>query len=291
MGSLLVEVKAKMSLHANDKVRGVLEGEYGSVFKGRSMDFEDLREYIPGDDIKDIDWRATARSGQTLIRRYVAIRKHNILLVVNTGRNMNATGTDGNSKKDTTILTAGVIGYLATKHGDLVGMISGDSRHTRYFKFKGDNTHLESILQHLDKAIDDGSDSGDISSQLEYITKNLRRKMMLIVISDDSPFSDATTNALRLLRAQHEILWIQIADSDGLSVESEFYDIDSQAVFHDIIRRDKSLQQAFIETQAQRTAQQSNSLKRLNIVTSRIESIDKVISSIFLLLERKKHAR
>lgn len=46
-----------MAIYAHEKVRGVLEGEYGSVFKGRSMDFDDLREYIPGDDVKDIDWK------------------------------------------------------------------------------------------------------------------------------------------------------------------------------------------------------------------------------------------
>ena len=56
MPSLVVKVKAKMALHAHEKVRGILEGQYGSIFKGRSMDFDDLREYIVGDDIKDIDW-------------------------------------------------------------------------------------------------------------------------------------------------------------------------------------------------------------------------------------------
>lgn len=100
MPSLLVKVKAKMTLHAHEKVRGLLEGQYGSVFKGRSLDFDDLREYLPGDDIKDIDWRATARSGSTRIRRYVAVRKHNILLVVDTGRSMAATSEDGDSKRD-----------------------------------------------------------------------------------------------------------------------------------------------------------------------------------------------
>lgn len=55
VSSLLVKVKAKMAIYAHERVRGILEGEYGSVFKGRSMDFDDLREYIPGDDIKDID--------------------------------------------------------------------------------------------------------------------------------------------------------------------------------------------------------------------------------------------
>ena len=90
MSSLLSQVKSKMMIYSHEKTRELLSGEYGSVFKGRSMDFDDLREYVIGDDTKDIDWKATARSGNTLIRRYIAIRKHNILLIVDTGKNMAA---------------------------------------------------------------------------------------------------------------------------------------------------------------------------------------------------------
>ena len=76
MPSLFAKVKAKMDLYAHEKVRSLLDGQYGSVFKGRSLDFDDLREYIPGDDVKDIDWKATARSSGIRIRRYQAIIKH-----------------------------------------------------------------------------------------------------------------------------------------------------------------------------------------------------------------------
>ena len=147
MGSLLVNVKAKMAIYAHEKVRGVLEGEYGSVFKGRSMDFDDLREYIPGDDVKDIDWKATARSGSTLIRRYIAIRKHNIMLVVDTGKNMSAVSADGSSKKQIAVLLAGVMTTLALKHGDLIGLVSGNKDRSKYMPLKTGNVHAEQVLQ------------------------------------------------------------------------------------------------------------------------------------------------
>src|ERR1700754_2323679 len=104
MASLSVKVRRKMSIMAHRKVRTALEGEYASVSKGRSMDFDDLREYIIGDDVKDIDWKATARSGSVRIRRYVAIRKHNILLVVDTGRSMAATAPSGECKRDIAVM-------------------------------------------------------------------------------------------------------------------------------------------------------------------------------------------
>ncbi len=69
MTSLLQRVKAKMAIFAHRKARGMLDGEYGSVFRGRSLDFDDLRAYIPGDDVRDIDWKASARFGSPLIKR------------------------------------------------------------------------------------------------------------------------------------------------------------------------------------------------------------------------------
>ena len=90
MGSLLRKVRMRTTIHAHRKVRSVLDGEYGSVHKGRSMDFDDLREYVPGDDIKDLDWKASARHGRPLIKRYIATRQHAVLLVVDTGCTMAA---------------------------------------------------------------------------------------------------------------------------------------------------------------------------------------------------------
>lgn len=291
MGSLLVAVKAKMAIHAHEKVRGLLEGEYGSVFKGRSMDFDDLREYIPGDDIKDIDWKATARSGSTRIRRYVAVRKHNILLVVDTGKNMSATSESGDDKREVAVMTAGVLSYIALKHGDLVGMISGDSQHTSYFPFKGDNAHVEHILQHLNKQIKPSSPSGDITTQLEYIAKTMRRKMMIVVISDDSQFSKRHEKSLRRLRAQHEILWITIGDASGLDLNQEYYDIDDLAIFPNSMKKDSALQSAFKSWQKSYSDERSKSLERMGIVEQRVTGDNDVVSNLFKLLERQKHAK
>src|SRR6478735_5361178 len=109
MASLLTRVKSKMALFAHRKARGMLDGEYGSVFRGRSLDFDDLRAYVAGDDVRDIDWKASARHGSPLIKRYVAVRRQTVLLVTDTGRNMAADARDGEPKKDIAILALGVL--------------------------------------------------------------------------------------------------------------------------------------------------------------------------------------
>lgn len=290
MGSLLVAVKAKMAIHAQEKVRGLLDGEYGSVFKGRSMDFDDLREYVLGDDIKDIDWKATARTGTTHIRRYVAVRKHNILLVVDTGRNMSAVSSGGDNKRDVAVMSAGVMSYIAMKHGDLIGLVAGDSSRTTYLPFKGSSTHIEQVLRHIQDGIDVGNSSGGLKTQLEYIVRNMRRKMMLVVVSDETDFKDDFYQLVRRVRAQHEVLWITIGDASGLSVSEEYYDVDNIAIFPQSIRANRSLREEFENTNKVVQAERSRSLERLGCVEQIIRGDSEVVSGIFRLLERKRHA-
>lgn len=291
MGSLLVKVKAKMAIYAHEKVRGLLEGEYGSVFKGRSMDFDDLREYNPGDDIKDIDWKATARSGATLIKRYIAIRKHNILLVVDTGRNMAATSEDTSSKRDVAVLAAGVLGYIALKHGDLVGLVAGDSSTTQHMPFKGSNVHVEQILQHINNTIRLEAAPGNIVTQLEYIVRTMRRRMMVVVVTDDSEFTAEHQQILRRIRAQHEVLWVMIGDTSGLGGTHEYYDIDDTVALPYFVRKQAGIQQAFAEQQATSDAGYKHTLERLGIAGQRMSGEADVVPGLFRLLERHRRVR
>ena len=97
-----------MGIHAHRKTIELLEGEYSSIHHGRSHDFDDLREYAPGDEVKDIDWKATARSTVPLIKRYIASRQHNIVFIVDTGRGMAAVAESGEPKKEIAIQAVGV---------------------------------------------------------------------------------------------------------------------------------------------------------------------------------------
>jgi uncharacterized protein (DUF58 family) len=77
MKSYITKIRAKISIHANKKTSDIFDGTYKSVYQGNGMDFENLREYIPGDSIRDIDWKASSRSGKVLVKRYIAEKKHN----------------------------------------------------------------------------------------------------------------------------------------------------------------------------------------------------------------------
>lgn len=280
-----------MAIYAHEKVRGVLEGEYGSVFKGRSMDFDDLREYAPGDDVKDIDWKATARAGTTLIKRYIAIRKHNIMLIVDTGRNMTAVAADGTPKEDIIILLAGVLATLALKHGDFVGMVSGNAEHTTYLPLKTGNMHAEQVLQQIKKDIQPDSPKSNLLSQLEYVARNLRRKMIIVVISDEVSLDEPAQAVVRRLRAQHEILWLRVADAD-LSKPQVLADVESlETPIPAFIRENPKVTAAFKAAEGDETRQFTQTLNRLAISSEQVGSEQEAVTKVYRLLERHRSAR
>ena len=147
MGTLLTAVKSRMYIFAHRRARGMLDGEYASVFRGRSLDFDDLRDYVPGDEVRDIDWKATARVGTPLIKRYVATRRQQLLFVADTGRNMAATALGGEIKKDIAVMAMGVLGSLAIRHGDSVALVHGDGAASQAMPAKGTESHLEQLLR------------------------------------------------------------------------------------------------------------------------------------------------
>ena len=134
--SYINKIKANISIYASKKTSNILDGSYKSIYKGRSLNFEDLREYVIGDNIKDIDWKASARSEKILVRQYIAEKKHNIMLVLDIGKKMRADTSDGVLKKEIAIMSAGTMAYLASKNGDYVGATYDRDGLISYFPFK-----------------------------------------------------------------------------------------------------------------------------------------------------------
>lgn len=294
MPSLLVKVKSRMAIYAHEKVRTLLDGEYGSVFKGRSMDFDDLREYIPGDDVNDIDWKATARSGQTLIKRYIAIRKHNILFVVGTGRAMSAMANKDENKRDVAIMVTGALGSIAVKHGDLVALVSGTDAASQYMQLKGTNEHLERILQHIHKQTSSDGAANNLNRQLDYIARSIRRKTMLVVVSDTPVIDAECEHLIRRLRAQHEVMWITISDLNPLDrslLQKTLIDVETDASLPVFIRKSKQLVKEYGDQTNTEHSVLQKTLQRLGISHQIIASEQEVVPALYKLLEKQRYAK
>lgn len=294
MSSHLVKVKKKMSIYAKRRVRNVLSGNYGSVFKGRGMDFDDLRPYEYGDDVKDIDWKASARSRTPMIRRYVAIRKHNIMIVADAGRNMAALSPSGETKGDIATMAAGVLSYIAQKNDDLIGMIFGNSNGSTRFPLKEGTAHIENFLTKYEKSINIKADQANLNALLSYISKNFRERMFLIIITDVFGASNISQDILRRLRARHEQMIIMIEDSSFTNsnlANTEVRDITEDLRLPTFMRKDRKLKKAETRMRELLINTTKHDLRRLGICSCNIDSSDSVIPAIFKMLEEQKHVR
>ena len=299
MATLLKRVKSKIAIFAHRKARGMLDGEYGSVFRGRSLDFDDLRAYVPGDEVRDIDWKASARHGSPLIRRYVAVRRQTVLLVTDTGRNMAAEARSGEAKKDIAVLSLGVLGYLALRHGDVVGMVCGDSAATRSFPAKGGEAHLERLLRHVDSHTGLDAPGSSIRDQLDYIARNISGRHLLFVVADELAADGATGRLLRRLRAQHEILWLTVRDAElvpppladaRLQRSGDSYSVADSSLLAWQPATSSVVAAAYGAAAKERDAARKAMLQSAGITEGEVAGSGDVIAGLFALLERHRRA-
>jgi uncharacterized protein (DUF58 family) len=294
MASLLRRVKTRLAIHAHRKVRGMLDGEYASVFHGRTIEFDDLRPYVAGDEPRDIDWKATARHGAPLVRRYIASRKHTVLLLVDTGRNMAALAQSGEVKSEIAVMAAGVIGYLALQHGDRVALVAGDSQNSVFHRESSTEAHLERLLQSIDSTTTLDSPPSDLRKQLAFVAKAFPRRMILLVIADDRELGEEESRLLRRLSAQHEILWLTVADADLLRRdwnEQNMHDVATTSALPSFLRANPTLRADFDRSVKERTDRSETLFTRLRISSQRVTSTADVVSGLIRLLEVHRHAR
>ena len=198
--------------HFGRDTPGLLEGGRSALLHTRSLEFDDLRPYVAGDDVRDIDWKASARSGDVLIKRFVSERHHRILVVADAGANMAATAPSGELKREVAANLIGALGLVTLRRSDEVGLVFGDVRGCVDVRLRRGETHLEYLLQHyLDHACVRTGRS-DVLTQLSWVDEHHRRPLLVVVVSDE-PDVDARHEAvLSRLTARHDVLWAMVAD-------------------------------------------------------------------------------
>ena len=294
--TLLTRVKSKLFVHARRKSRSLLEGEYASVFHGRSLDYDDLRDYVPGDEVRDIDWRATARHQAPLVKRYVATRKQNLMLVIDTGRGMAALTRSGEPKKSVAITAAGLVGYLAQRHGDLVGLVARHGRVDRRARpARLGGAPRAAAARRRRRAPSSTATRATSRRSCAWIVRNVRRRLVLLVVADDKELDPALDELLRRLHVQHEILWITVEDADPTAIGRRPDGIRRRRHVHPADARCGSTRGCVTAYAASVRPSGCGAppslLDRRGINHARVGSSDEVVAAVFALLERQRRAR
>jgi uncharacterized protein (DUF58 family) len=230
--------------HFGTNTRGMLEGGRYALLHTRSMEFDELRPYVPGDDVRDIDWKASARSGSVLIKRFVSEKHHKILLVADAGRNMSALTPSGESKRDVAAHILGAIGLITLGRSDQIGMVYGDSRGSVNVSQRRGETHIESMLHRFHAHTLQQPGPSDISCQLDYVATHYRHPMLVMVVSDEPDIDARLDDVVKRLRARHDVLWAMVSDMPAVGGDQDGYDVSTGA----FVMNTRALGQAIVAT-------------------------------------------
>lgn len=281
------QIQANISISSNIKTSNILEGNYKSVYRGKSMNFENLREYVINDDVKDIDWKASSRSGTLLVKQFIAEKKHNIMLVMDTGKKMDGDTSANCSKKEIALYTAGTIGYLAIKNGDYVGMMYNQNQKCNYKPFKYNLFNLEQYLTDYDKyGINESTLT--LEDSLKYIYRNIKKKMIIFIITDLVGLDSISTKILKTIGGIYDVLLINI--EDAFMIGDNSYDLDSNSYIPKILLNDKKLNEIEKEIRKNLLDKNKRRIKKCKIEMVTIRSKEEIPFALVELLERHRYA-
>ncbi len=286
--NFISKIRTKMNIYASKKSTNLFDGSYKSIFQGNGLDFENLREYIPGDNIRDIDWKSSSRSGKMLVKRYVAERKHNIMIVWDTGRKMTAHTKRMECKKELALQAGGIVGYVAARNGDNVGAIYNSGGKIHYHQLRTGTNNVERIITMYDREKCETYDS-DLEKSLDYIVKNIKRKMVVFVITDATGIRDLSEGTLKKLSFQHDLLFIRIGDADYTGKKERHYNQEAGHYVPEFFANNRKLRR--IELAAKATLDRANSDKLLQfqIASTELDNEEELMDKILDVLAEHRY--
>ena len=212
----LIKQIRRIQIYTNRAVNEAFAGEYESTFKGRGMQFDEVREYTPGDDIRTIDWNVTARTGRPHIKRFVEERELTVMLLVD----LSASGEFGSTNKFKNEMAAelcAVLAYSAIKNNDKVGLITFTDRIEHFIPPKKGSQHVLRVIREL-LCHDPTHRATDIAGALDYLARVVRKRAIVFLVSDFLPTNngskpdDDLQPKLLLLNKRHDLIAVVVRD-------------------------------------------------------------------------------
>lgn len=210
-GPALAEILRQVRLleiHTRRLVTDVFGGEYSSVFKGRGMEFADVREYEPGDDVRTIDWNVTARMGSPYVKQFVEEREVTVMFLVDHSSS-EAFGSRVRTKSELAAEVCAVLAMTAARNNDRVGAVLFTDRVERFVAPKKGKKHALRVIRELLSFEPEGAGT-DLAAPLELVNRVLTRRAVVFIVSDF-----VTSGYDRILKAtarRHDTVAIQLVD-------------------------------------------------------------------------------
>ncbi|MCK4373526.1 MAG: DUF58 domain-containing protein [candidate division Zixibacteria bacterium] len=206
----------RIEIRTKKLVNDLFSGEYHSTFKGQGMEFEEVRQYEAGDDIRLIDWNVTARTGYPHIKKFKEERELSVVLLVDASSS-GQFGTRKRFKSETAAELCALLAFSAIKNNDKVGLIIFTDSIEKFVPPKKGRGHVLRLIREILYFRPQGTQT-DIGGALEYFTKVIKRKSVVFLVSDF--LSEGFYKPLQIANKKHDIIAVKITDPRETSFEN-----------------------------------------------------------------------
>ena len=281
ISELLSQIK-KLEIQTKDLVEGVESGAYNSKYRGGGIEFSEVREYIPGDDVKRIDWNVSARHNSLYVKEFVEENELNIYLILDLSASTNFGFTK--SKLDLGFEVAVSLMFLALKNNDRLGLGIFTNQLEKFIPSKKGKRQLLKIIKELIEYKPKSKET-DILKSLSTLKNKLKRKSIIYIISDF--LSDDYEKPLKFLKLHHEVILINISDIKEKEIpEIGYAYIEDVETGEQILvnTSSKSFQNQYREIMEQNIIENQNNMKKIGIDMINLtnqESFDITINKYF----------
>ena len=198
----------RLEIRSRHLVEDLFAGRSSSVFKGRGIEFEEVRPYVVGDEVRTIDWNVTARLGVPFVKRFVEERELTVMLVVDVSHSMRF-GTAGQEKRELAAELCAVLGFAALRNNDRVGLLLASDRVEHFVPSARGRTHLLRLLRDVLGARPEGGGT-QLGEAVRFLLRTMPRRSLVFWISD---FEDAIhARDWRVLGKRHELTALSVRD-------------------------------------------------------------------------------
>ncbi len=282
---LLKKVR-KIEIRTKHLVDGLLQGAYHSVFRGRGIEFSEVREYVPGDDVRSIDWNVTARMGSPFIKEFIEERDLTVYIVMD----ISGSGEFGSTKekKDTAIEICASLFFDALSNNDNVGLCMFTDSVERFMPARKGKRHVLRLIREL-VSYSPKSKKTDINKALCFLSGILKKRSIIFIISDFICTTDFQ-KPLQYLRGKNDVIAVNISDPrEGKIPDIGYIELEDEETGEQLLldTSDEDFRQRYESIVAQMSDDRRKRFSRLKIDLVKIESGE----DIALPLRRFFHLR
>ncbi len=287
--SVLKEVR-RIQIVARRQVNDLLAGEYLSAFKGRGMEFDAVREYVPGDEIRSIDWNVTARAGVPYVKTFCEERELTVLIAVDISAS-GAFGSQRLTKTETAVEVAAVLMFTALKNNDKVGLLFFADDVVKYIPPRKGRGNVLRLIREL-LATEPIKAPTDIAKALEFIGHVQRRRCVVFVMSDF--LGPDCSQALAIANQRHDCIAVSLTDPRERTLPDVGFITLRDAETDELLELDTrhpKVRSLFAKTAEDRERRLSNWLRKANVDRLEIrtdESYSKSLQKFFRMRERQR---